>query len=176
MRNGTLKPDKDRVQALMDMLPPKSDKELKKILGLFSYYAQWIPMYSEVAKPLINTSSFSWSPAAQSGFETLKEILKTAVLHSIDMDIPLKCETDASDTTIAATLTQNERPVAFFARTLLSHESNYLSVEKEALAIVEALTKWSDLLMSSPMPFTLVTDHKIYEFYVRQTQSLQDQK
>ena len=107
------------------MLPPKSDKELKRILGLFSYYAQWIPKYSEVAKPLINTSSFPWSPAAQSGFETLKKILKTAFLHSTVMDIPLKCETDASDTTIAATLTQNERPVAFFARTLLSHESNY---------------------------------------------------
>ena len=164
VRNGTLKPYKDRVQALMDMLPPKSDKELKIILGLFSYYAQWIPKYSEVAKPLINNSSFPWSPAAQSGFETLKEILKTAVLHSIDINIPFKCETDASDTTIAATLIQNERPVAFFARTLLSHESNYPSVEKEALAILKALAKWSDLRMSSPMRFTLVTNQRSVSF------------
>ena len=164
VRNGTLKPDKDRVKALMDMSPPKNDKELKRILGLFSYYAQWIPKYSEVAKPLINTSSFPWSTAAQSGFDLLKEILSTAVLHSINMDIPFKCETDASDTTLAATLTQNERPVAFWARTLLSHESNYPSIEKEALAIVEALAKWSDLLMSSPMPFTLVTDQRSVSF------------
>ena len=80
------------------------------------------------------------------------------------MSVPFTCETDASDTTLAATLTQNERPVAFFARTLLSHESNYRSVEKEALAIVEALAKWSDLLMSSPMPFTLVTDQRSVSF------------
>ena len=164
VRNGTLKPDKEIVKALMDVSPPMNEKELKRILGLFSYYAQWIPMYSKVAKPLISTTSFPWSTAAQKGFYLLKEIVSTAVLHSIDMSIPFKCETDASDTTLAAILTQNERPVAFFAHTLLSHESNYPSVKKEALAIVEALAKWSDILISSPMPFTLVTDQRSVSF------------
>ena len=146
VRNGTLKPDPDRVKALVDMAPPKNKKDHQRILGLFSYYAQWIPNYSETLKPLIGTTHFPWSSDAQLAFESLKQTLANATLHSIDESLPFKVETDASDTTIAATLSHNQRPVAFFARTLVRHETKYASVEKEAQAIYEAVMKWAHLL------------------------------
>ena len=102
--NGTLKPDQDRVKALFDMKPPSNKRELQRILGLFSYYAQWIKNYSETLKPIIQTTDFPWSSSAQHAFDTLKNMLATATLHSIDETKPFKVETDASDTTIAATL------------------------------------------------------------------------
>ena len=113
-------------------------------------------------KPLICTTTFPWSSEAQLAFDTLKSVLSNATLHSIDETEPFQVETDASDTTIAATLSQNKRPVAFFARTLVKHEVKYASVEKEALAIYEAIMKWSHLLSASH--FTLITDQRSVSF------------
>jgi len=48
-------------------------------------------------------------------------------------------ETYASENAISATLNQQDGPVAFFYRTLNSNERRHASVEKEALAIVEAV-------------------------------------
>jgi len=50
-------------------------------------------------------------------------------------------ETDASENAISATLNQQYRPAAFSSRTLNSNERRHVSVEKEALAIVEAVKK-----------------------------------
>ena len=56
--NGSLKPDQDRVAALLSMKPPGNMKEHQHILGLFSYYVQWIPKFSQTVKPLLSTSKF----------------------------------------------------------------------------------------------------------------------
>ena len=37
---GEIRPDPDRMKALYDLPPPQTKKELKRILGLFSYYSQ----------------------------------------------------------------------------------------------------------------------------------------
>jgi len=58
----------------------------------------------------------------------------------IDEALPFTLETDASDNAISATLNQQgDRPVAFFSRMLNKRELHYSSVEKEALAIIEAV-------------------------------------
>jgi len=58
----------------------------------------------------------------------------------IDEALPFTLETDASDNAISATLNQQgDRPVTFFSRMLNKRELHYSSVEKEALAIIEAV-------------------------------------
>jgi len=34
------------------MDPPHTKKELRKLLGAFGYYREYIPNYSDIAKPL----------------------------------------------------------------------------------------------------------------------------
>ena len=80
----------------------------------------------------------------------IKNKLSQVTLQPIDEDLPFTVETDASDFAIAATLNQNSKPVAFYARTLSSTEQKHSSIEKEAYAIVEALRKWKH--------FKLITD------------------
>ena len=48
-----LKPDPERLQALFDLPIPRSAKELKRVCGMFAYYARWIPNFSQKARPLL---------------------------------------------------------------------------------------------------------------------------
>ena len=81
---------------------------------------------------------------------------------AIDDNAPFTVECDASEVAISATLNQSGRPVAFFSRTLSKSEAHYPAVEKEALAIIEAIRKWSHLLIKQR--FTLITDQKSVSF------------
>jgi len=71
-------------------------------------------------------------------------------------------ETYASENAISATLSQQDRPVPFFSRTLNSNERRHVSVEKEALSIVEAVRKWAHLLTGRH--FKIVTDQRSVAF------------
>ena len=160
--NGVIKPNPERVAALNDIQQPTTKKELQRILGLFSYYSKWIPNYSAHIRPLVQSDSFPLSKDALNAFHVMKNKLSQATLQPIDEDLPFTVETDASDFAIAATLNQNNKPVAFHARTLSSTEQKHSSVEKEAYAIVEALRKWKHLLIGKH--FNLVTDQRSISF------------
>ena len=97
-------------------------------------------------RPFITANSFFLDSESIKTFENFKEEIEKALLHSVDEKIPLVVENDVSDTAIAATLNQANRPVAFFSRTLTTTEQKYSSVEKEACAIVESVKKWSRYL------------------------------
>ena len=104
---------------------------------------------------------FSLSKDALNALHVIKNKLSQATLQPIDEDLSFTVETDASDFAIAATLNQNNKPVAFHAR-LSCTEQKHSSAEKEAYAIVEALQKWKHLLLGKY--FNLVTDQRSVSF------------
>ena len=127
-------------------------------MGLFACYAQWISHYSDKIKPLVINRVYPIKDQALSSFVNLKSELADVTLGVINEKDPLTVETDASDVAISATLNQNNRPVAFWSRSVRRNKLTQSSVEKEAMAIVEAIRKWSHLL--SRKPFKLVTDQR----------------
>ena len=110
---GVIKPNPQRVQALQDVQMPTTKKELQRIMGLFAYYAKWIPNYSATIRPLVQTVKLPLDDEAQTALIALKNQLAQASLHLMDESIPFTVETDASDFAIAATFNQNGRPVTF---------------------------------------------------------------
>ena len=131
-------------------------------MGLFAYYAKWIPNYSATIRPLVQTVKLPLDDEAQKALITFKNQLARASLHPVDESIPFTVETNASDFAIAATLNQNERPVAFHARTMSLTERKHSAIQKEAYAIVEALRKWRHLLIGKH--FNLVPDQRSLSF------------
>ena len=160
--DGILQPDTDRVAPILELPAPTNSKELQRIVGMFSYYARWLPKFSDKIKPLINAVEFPLSNEAEQALKLLKNDLATAALHVIDEHLPFVIETDASDNAVSATLNQENRPVAFYSRMLNKSEKYHSSIEKEACAIVEAVKKWEHFL--SGRHFKIITDQKSVSF------------
>ena len=156
-----VRPDPERMKPLLNLPVPHDAKSLKRAMGLFSYYSQWVNRFSDKIR-LFAQASFPISAEAVSAFETLKsDIAKSSLSCPNDHDI-LVVETDASDIALSATLNQNGRPIAFFARTLQPHERKHPSIEKEAAAVIEACRKWKHYL--SCRRFRLLTDQQAVSF------------
>ena len=128
-----LKPDPDRVKTLLALPAPTSNKEQQRIAGLFAYYAQWIPQYSDKIKPLIQNCAFPLVDEAMRSFKLLKSEFAEVSLGIIDENIPFVVETDASNFVLSATSNQNNRPVAFFSRTLHKTELKTIRALKKKL-------------------------------------------
>lgn len=162
IKEKEIKPDPERLRVLQELPPPSNKAGLQRILGMFAYYAKWIPKFSDEAKLLYKVTTFPMNSDELSAFEKLKTLLGKAALGSIDETTPFVIECDASDVAVSATLNQAGRPVAFMSRTLSGSEVHYPAVEKEATAIIEAVRKWSHLL--SGRRFTIITDQRSVAF------------
>lgn len=166
INNNTIKPDKSRLEPLLNLPAPSDSASLKRTLGLFAHYSKWINNFSAKIKPLVDTT-FPLSKEALECFNNLKSDIAQSSLASIDTKETFTVETDASEFAIAATLSQKGRPVAFFTRSLNDSEKRQPSIEKEACAIVEALRKWRHYLIGRH--FILITDQQSVSFMFNQT-------
>ena len=160
--NGKLQPDPERLRPLLDFPEPRSNKALQRCVGLFAYYAKWVPNYSEKIRPLIECKNLPLSANALEAFATIKKDISHSVITVVDPELPFVVETDASDKAIAGTLLQQGQPVAFFSRSLTSSELGHHIVEKEAYAIIECVRKWKHFL--SGHHFTIITDQRAVSF------------
>ena len=159
---GLLRPDAERLRSLRELPIPQNKTSQRHVLGVFFYYSQLIPKFSDKIRPLITANLFPLDSESMKTFENFKEEIEKVLLHSVKEKIPLVVETDATDTAIAATLNQANLPVAFFSRTLTTTEQKHSSIEKEACAIVESVKKCSHYL--SVRRLVIVTDQQAVNF------------
>ena len=153
---NSIKPDPERLQPLKNLPTPSNSKAKQRAVGLFSYYSKFIKNYSQKVRPLLEAESYPLGSTAINAFESLKTDIENAVVNHIDENIPFVLETDASDHSIAATLNQNSRPVAFFSKSLDKHQKCHPAVEKEALAIIESVRKWKHYLTGHHFTLTIL--------------------
>ena len=75
----------EKLQALREMAEPDCAKGVKIYLSFVRYYRKFIPIYSDIAKPLTKLTKmdvpFEWTEQCQKSFEMLKEYyLKEPIL------------------------------------------------------------------------------------------------
>ena len=158
VEEGEIHPDPEHLRPLQELPVPNSIKSLNRCKGLFSYYSQWIPGFSDRMSPINSCKTFPLSADAIAAFESLKKSIEESVVTAVDEELPFEVETGASEVAIAATLNQAGRPLAFFSRTLQGPEIRHPSVEKEAQAIIESIRHWKHYLTGRH--FSLKTDQK----------------
>ncbi|CAB3257647.1 unnamed protein product [Arctia plantaginis] len=167
INNEGVKPNPEKIKAIIEFPIPKCAKDIKSFLGLVSYYRRFIPDFSKLAKPLTSLlkkdTPFNWENKQQLAFENLQHKLTTSpVLAYPDFTQPFILTCDASNYAVSAILSQGQigkdRPIAYASRTLNKAECNYSITEKECLAIVFGTKAFRPYLYGHR--FTIVTDHK----------------
>ena len=116
--NKCIKPDRERMKPLLNLPPADNFKALRRMLGMFAYYAKWISSFADKVRPLAECKSFPVTDSALKYCELLKTELAKAALLSVDESLPFTVECDASDIAVCTTLNQGGRPVAFMSQTL----------------------------------------------------------
>jgi hypothetical protein len=97
-------------------------------------------------------------------------MISQPILHYFDLAQPLTLEIDVSDYAIGAICSQPDdlgilHPLGYFSRKLKDTELNYNIHNKELLAIMDSLHKWSTYCKSIQYPITILSDHKNLEYW-----------
>ena len=71
--NGKIKSDPERLRPLRELPPPTSSKSLKRVLGLFAYYAKWIHQFFDKIQRLKKATSFPLNHYELADFENIKK-------------------------------------------------------------------------------------------------------
>jgi len=165
IENGTMRPDESRFEPIQSFPLPTCVRSLQRFIGMMTYYAKYVPNFSEKIKLLQDkVSDFNeWTSDEIDQFEWLKKSLVSACLVIPSDEEELHLRTDASDVCVGAVLeTRDRRPVFFCSRTLNKTEKAYDIVEKEALAIFWSILRLRTFLLGRK--FVVHTDHKPLEF------------
>ena len=159
VKNGSISPDPERSAPFRNFPIPSTIKELERFIGLAVYHSKWVPRFSHVMEPLFSALKLRSLPLSSDALQAINQVKKAiheAVLFVPDPNKPLTLSTDASNTAVAAILSQNCRPVAFMSRRLSTAQKRWSPAELEGYAVVQACQQFRHFLTSRP--FTVQCD------------------
>ncbi|KAG1925231.1 thy-1 membrane glycoprotein [Pimephales promelas] len=166
--------DPNKVSKVQAWPTPTSVQEVRRFIGLASYYRRFVKDFASIAEPLHNLTKknahFQWHAEHQAAFDTLKHHLTTAPVLGYPLDHgEMILDTDASDTGTGAVLSQmqggTERVLAYGSRKLTKAEQNYCTTRRELLAIVDFTSHFRQYLLGRP--FQVRTDHSSLRWLTR---------
>ena len=162
------RPDPERATAIKNMPAPDNVTTLQSFLRLTNYYQSFIKNLHDLRAPLNELpkkdKKWRWTPECQTAFDQIKKALTSDLfLTHYDPKLKIIVASDASSYGVGACILHKmpdgtKKPIAHASRTLLPHEKHYSQIEKEALGIIFAVTKFHRYLHGRF--FTLQTDNK----------------
>ena len=165
---GQLTTQMDKVERVRNAEILRNKTQVRSLLGLAGYYRKFVDNFASLTAPLSDLTkngkpyTVQWNEDLQERFEEIKSRLCNApVLKLPDFDKDFVLRTDASATGLGAVLLQKHGetmfPIAYASKKLTGAPKSYATVEKECMAIVWAIDKFSGYLYGRS--FTLQTDH-----------------
>ncbi|POM80441.1 Reverse transcriptase [Phytophthora palmivora] len=142
--------DPGKVKAIAAWPIPRSQKDLRKWLGLANYLHKYSAVYAELARPLSDLlkkdADWVWEQQHQDAFDSIKASLQQASVLALPDENKSKDDEG------------HERVISFQSRQLKAAERNYPVHDKELLAMKYALGKFRVHLLDT-RPFVIYTDH-----------------
>ncbi|XP_040168903.1 uncharacterized protein K02A2.6-like isoform X1 [Anopheles arabiensis] len=163
-----IRPDPDKIAPIVSMPPPHDIPKLRSYLGAINYYGKYVQEMRTLRQPMDQLlkagMKFHWSTACQRSFDRFREILQSPLLltqYNPKMEIIVSA--DASNVGLGARIAHkfpdgSIKAIYHVSRSLTSAESNYSQIEKEALALIFAVTRFHRIIYGRR--FILETDHK----------------
>ncbi|GBM11447.1 Retrovirus-related Pol polyprotein from transposon 17.6 [Araneus ventricosus] len=174
--SGKHLPDPDKVKVIRELEVPRTKTQLRSLLGLMNYYRDYIPKYADISHPLTELTKkrapeiFDWKEMHQTAFQDLKDKLsKPPELYTPTLEKTLIIHSDASQVGIGACLSQEcddkRYPICYASQKLTPAQQHWLTIEREAYAIVWSLKKFEPWIFGSPIK--VISDHNPLTFVVK---------
>lgn len=172
--SGGLRMNEDKHSKILKFPVPEDKKQLKRFLGIVSYYRKFVKNLAAKTTLLRQAEiapTFVWTPECQIQFDNiLADFNENVVLAHPDYSKEFHIECDASDAGVGAVLAQlvdvggrlTARPVLFASRALTKGEKKWPPREKEGLAIVWAVQQFRHHIHRTH--FTVYSDHQSLEW------------
>lgn len=167
--NNSLRTDPDKVATMVNFPRPRTTTEIKRFIGMCSWYRRFIRDFSTLVSPINDLlkgkkkgQPIIWSDQAEAAFIKIKELLVSApILTQPDFTKKFTVQCDASNTGLGGILTQvidgDERVIAYASRSLSRTERNYTTLEKELLAVLFCIDKFKQYIEG--VKFNVITDN-----------------
>ena len=161
-----LEVDKAKIEVIQNLPLPSTVKDLRSFLGHVGFYRRFIQDFAKVSKPLTTflckDKDFIINEEGKCAFKTLKQtLIEAPILQSLNRDLPFEIMCDALDYTVRAVLGQRldkkSTTICYASKTLIKAQINYMTMEKELLAVVYALEKFLPYILGSKI--IIYTDH-----------------
>ena len=158
-----LPPDPNRLSAVQRMHIPTNVTELRSFIGAINFYGKFVSQIRALRGPLDellkSNLKWQWTQVHNKCFLKLKEILLTYY----DPTKSIIVAADASNYGLGACILHEYadgsiKTISHASRSLTPAEKSYSQIEKEALALVFAITKFHKMIFGRR--FKLHTDHK----------------
>ncbi|KAK8772700.1 hypothetical protein V5799_024055 [Amblyomma americanum] len=179
---GGVRPGTDKVRAIDEFSVPKDLHEVKRFLGLTSFFRRFVPRYAALSEPLSRLTrkgeAFHWDQDQEDAFQALKSALTShPVLQLYNPKTRTEVHTDACANGLAGILLQADEndllhPVYYVSKKTSPAERFYHSSKLELLATVWTIERLRPFLMG--IEFTLVTDCQAL-VYLNATKTLKPQ-
>lgn len=141
-----------KIAIIQRVPPPQKRRDVRIFLGLARYYKRFIKDISKLASPLFGLFAkdfeFILSKSCQEALDILKgKLTTTLILRGPNWALHFHIDVDASHKAIGEALGQVEDKLTyaiyFTSKNLSKAELNHTMIEKELLAIVHSLNKFS---------------------------------
>lgn len=163
--DGHIQPNARKIEALTQLQPPRTATDVRRFIGLASYFRQFVPKFSEIMAPLYKLTSskgnIQWLPDHESVRQIIiSKLTSEPILMIFDPQYPIELHTDACSIGLGAMLLHKVdgryHVVAYFSKRTSSAEAIYPSYHLETLAVVKAVQQFQHFLQGRE--FTVVTD------------------
>ena len=163
-----IQPTQEKISTIRDSPAPTNLHTLKSFIGLLNFCAKFLPNLSTVSAPLYSllqkNCPWSWGPSQENAFRCARTMLSSAsLLVHYDDRYDLLIAADTSPYGLGAVLSHKmpdgtKQQVAYVSRSLSKAERRYSQLDKEALAIIFAVTKFRQFLLGRH--FVILSYHK----------------
>lgn len=139
--------DPAKIKAIVDMPAPTDVSSAKRLLGVITFLAKFVPHLTTVVKPIQALTCkdvvWYWGSEHEKAMQKVKALISAApVLAHFDARKPLIVQCDASQQGLGRVLMQENHPIAYASRSMTSAEQNYAQIEKELLSVVFAMERF----------------------------------
>ena len=146
MSDKGIKVDPSKIKTILEIPPPKSEKEIRGFLGRLQYISQFITKLTSTCKPIFKLlrkhEPHTWNDKCQKAFELIKEyLLHPPILVPPQYGKPLLLYLSVIGDAVRSMLAQedndkNERAIYYLSKRFHDYETRYTPIEKSCFALV----------------------------------------